>query len=219
MVLTRPVDVDTPVGPGRLHIDGPDGPRLVLGHGAGGGGACGGGASGVAAPDLLAARDAALHLGLQVVRFEQPWHLRGRRVAEAPARLDLAWRAAVATLPPAPCVLGGRSSGARVACRTWDLPGVRGVLCLAFPLVPPGRPAPGRAGELALPEVPRLVVQGDRDPFGVPEPGPGMQVHRVLGADHALGRRRAGDRPAAAVLEEVADVVRRWLPPLLGVSS
>ena len=206
MEVTRTTEVATPSGPARLHLDGAGPGRLVLGHGAGGG---------VQAPDLLAARDAGLELGLQVVRVEQPWRVRGARVAEAPPRLDAAWLAALAALPPAPCVLGGRSSGARVACRTaGEVADVRGVLCLAFPLTPPGRAA-HRGAELALPAVPRLVVQGERDAFGVPAPGDGVRVEVVAGADHGFAVRRRDGRSAAAVREQVRSAVRGWLQEVL----
>lgn len=233
MDVTRRQLVATPSGPARLHVDGEGTSRFVLAHGAGGG---------VDAPDLLAARDAGLALGLQVVRVEQPWRVRGARVAEAPVRLDAAWLAALATLLPAPTgpapsrgptgpapsrrltgpvptVLGGRSSGARVACRTAPvvtadgLGDVRGVLCLAFPLRPPGRTA-DRSSELALPQVPRLVVQGERDAFGVPDASPGVRVERVAGADHGFGVRRRDGRSAEDVQAQVRDVVRGWLAEL-----
>ncbi len=204
--------VDTAAGPGRLHLAGPPHApaRLVLGHGAGGG---------VDAPDLLAARAAGLALGLQVVRFEQPWRVRGRRMAEAPPRLDSAWLAALATLPPGPTtVLGGRSAGARVACRTAPLAPpespVVGVLCLAFPLRPPGRSS-DRSAELAAAGVPRLVVQGSRDAFGVPAATPGVLVHVVTGADHAFAVRRGDGRTAEDVGREVTAVVADWLRVLL----
>lgn len=202
----RLVPVPTPYGPARLHVEG-DGPaRLVLGHGAGGG---------VDAPDLLAARDAALGLGLQVVRVEQPWRVRGGRVAPAPPRLDQGWLTALAALPSLPGVLGGRSSGARVACRTAHLvAGTRGVLCLAFPLQPPGR-GPARARELALPPVPRLVVQGGRDVFGVPAVSEGVQVLVVAGADHAFAVRRRDGRTREQVLAELRGGVTRWLRTVL----
>ena len=183
--------------------------RLVLGHGAGGG---------VDAPDLLAARDAALELGLQVVRVEQPWRVRGQRVAEAPARLDAAWRAVLAALAPdqaGPLVVGGRSAGARVACRTAADTGALGVLALAFPLHPPRHPERSRFDELVLPPVPRLVVQGARDAFGVPPPSPGVQVHVVAGADHGFRVRRSDGRVASDVAAEVRAVVGRWLVALL----
>ena len=202
MSAPRTVSVDTVRGVARLHVDGAGPARLVLGHGAGGG---------PDAPDLLAARDAGLDLGLEVVRVEQPWRVKGRRVAEAPVHLDAAWLEAVTSLAPLPTVLGGRSSGARVACRTADrVPGTRGVLCLAFPLVPPGR-GPGRGPELALPAVPRLVVQGERDAFGIPAPHPGVEVEVVSGADHSFGVRRRDGRTPAEVNAQVRAVVTGWL--------
>ena len=193
----------TPVGPARTWTQGPYGlaPVLVLGHGAGGG---------VEAPDLLAARDAALAVGFAVVRVEQPWRVAGRRVAEAPARLDAAWLAVVATLT-GPVVLGGRSAGARVACRTAGRLGAVGVLALAFPLQ--ARRA-NRLPELRGPSVPRLVVQGSRDAFGVPGPEPGLTVHVVAGADHAFAVRRKDGRTPSAVAGEVTAAVAAWLQTL-----
>lgn len=201
MTVTPPVEeVLTPVGTARATAEGdPRGPVLVLGHGAGGG---------VDAPDLLAARDAGLALGMRVVRVEQPWRVAGRRVAEGPARLDLAWTAVLERLDR-PVVVGGRSAGARVACRTADAVGAAAVLALAFPLVPPnGRT---RLPELLAPSVPRLVVQGSRDAFGVPAPQDGVEVHVVDGADHAFAVRRKDGRTAAEVRQEVTDAVRDWL--------
>lgn len=205
-------EVATPAGTARTYTEGPaSGPALVLGHGAGGG---------VEAPDLLAARDGALQVGLRVVRVEQPWRVRGRRVAEAPARLDAAWTAVLATLE-GPVVVGGRSAGARVACRTAEPAGelpalqVLGVLALAFPLHPPGRPDRSRLPELLAPRVPRLVVQGERDAFGVPPPSADVQVHVVRGADHAFAVRRADGRTAAGVAAEVREVVSSWLSVLV----
>ena len=188
------------MGTARTTTEGePGAPLLVLGHGAGGG---------VDAPDLLAARDAGLAAGLQVVRVEQPWRVAGRRVAEAPVRLDLAWTAVLERLGR-PAIVGGRSAGARVACRTADAVGAAAVLALAFPLVPPdGR---SRLPALLAPAVPRLVVQGSRDAFGVPAPGPGVDVHVVAGADHAFAVRRRDGRTAAQVRQEVTDVVTGWL--------
>ena len=176
----------------------------MLGHGAGGG---------TDTLDLRAARDAGRALGLQVVRVEQPWRVAGRRIAEAPPRLDTAWSAVVHALPecPGPLLLGGRSAGARVACRTAADLGADGVLALAFPLRWPGRPENDRAHELLLPPCPRLVVQGDRDAFGVPEPSDGVEVHVVAGADHGFAVRRADGRTAAQVRAELEQVVREWL--------
>lgn len=165
----------------------------MLGHGAGGG---------VDALDLLAARDAALESGWRVALVEQPWRVRGRKVAEAPARLDQAWVDVLETLTGEPLVVGGRSAGARVACRTAAEVGATAVLCLAFPLHPPGRPERSRVGELTAVQVPVLVVQGARDPFGVP---PGATV--VPGADHGF-RVAKGGAPAGP---QVRAAVSAWL--------
>ena len=207
--MTRIVEVATTTGTARAHLDGREpaaAPHLlVLGHGAGGG---------VEAVDLLAARDAAVRLGWAVVRVEQPWRVRGRRVAEAPARLDQAWLEVCRNLldrrAPGRLVLGGRSAGARVACRTAAALGAAGVLCLAFPLRPPGRraagaPPPSRQHELDAVGVPLLVVQGTRDAFGVPEGSVSVQ-----GADHAFRVLRA-DPPARPQVEQA---VRTWLQTL-----
>ena len=195
--------MSTPTGTAELHADLPArrAGLLVLGHGAGGG---------VDAPDLLAARDAALACGWGVVRVQQPWRVAGKRVAAPPPRLDEAWLAACADLE-GPLVVGGRSAGARVACRTADALGAVAVLALAFPLHPPGRPDRSRLPELRLPSAPRLVVQGARDAFGVPEPEPGVQVRVVPGADHAFRVRRADGGTTAAALAEVGAHVRALL--------
>jgi predicted alpha/beta-hydrolase family hydrolase len=134
-------------------------------------------------------------------------------VAEAPPKLDEAFVAVMAQLPltyDGPLVLGGRSSGARVACRTANELGAKAVLGLAFPLVPPGRTT-SRADELALPTVPRLVVQGSRDAFGLPVAGDGVAVHVVEGADHSFAVRKLDGRTRKEVLTEVRAVVRDWL--------
>jgi uncharacterized protein len=179
-----PHDVlDTPRGAARVDTDQPSGPAralLVLGHGAGGD---------VDAPDLVALRDAALTAGLVVVRVTQPYRVAGRRAPAPAGQLDEAWSAVLTVLrrrhPGVPLVVGGRSSGARVACRTATAVGAAGVVALAFPLHPPGRPERSRAGELVT-DVPTLVVNGDRDPFGVPEPGPGIRVVVRPGERHDL---------------------------------
>lgn len=170
---------------------------LVLGHGAGGG---------VEAPDLVALATGLPAYGVTVVRVEQPWRVAGRRVAPAPPRLDEAWRAVLAGLAArgllaGRLVVGGRSAGARVACRTAAGAGASGCLALAFPLHPPGRPERSRLGELLAAAVPILVLQGERDPFGKPEEFPAAVDVRVLaGAEHALVRRnrRSGAAPAGA---------------------
>lgn len=177
--------------------------RIVLGHGAGGG---------IEAPDLVAVRAAAVGAGWQVVLVEQPWRVAGRRVAAPPPRLDVGWRAVLAALGsgPGPLVLGGRSAGARVACRTAVDLGAAAVCCLAFPLHPPGRPERSRAGELALPGaagIGVLVVQGARDPFGsgsdIQALGlPGVEVVEVAG-DHSL-------KKVDPVADAVADRLAGW---------
>lgn len=181
------------MGVARVHLSGSGAGLLVLGHGAGGG---------VGALDLLAARDAAHALGWRVALVEQPWRVRGRKVAEAPPRLDAAWVEVLATLRGAPLVVGGRSAGARVACRTAAQVGAGAVLCLAFPLHPPGRPERSRLPELEQVEVPVLVVQGDRDAFGVP---PGAVL--VPGADHGF-KVAKGHLPAAP---QIVAHVQEWL--------
>jgi len=189
-------EVETSVGTARVHLSGTGEGLLVLGHGAGGG---------VDALDLLAARDAALALGWRVALVEQPWRVRGRKVAEAPPRLDAAWRDVLATLQGSPVVVGGRSAGARVACRTAVEVGADAVLCLAFPVHPPGKPERSRLEELTGVPVPVLVVQGDRDAFGMP---PGAVV--VPGADHGF-KVAKGREPAAP---QVRAAVETWLRSL-----
>jgi predicted alpha/beta-hydrolase family hydrolase len=192
-------EIDTPHGPARvhLHVAGDPVGALVLGHGAGGG---------VNAPDLVAVTEAALAERFSVALVEQPYRVAGRR-APAPAnRLDEAWSAVVAELRDGelrglPLVTGGRSSGARVACRTAAATGAVAVLCLAFPVHPPGRPEKTRADELDAVELQVLVVQGERDPFGMPTAEGERRVVSVPG-NHSL----RGD------LEAVAAAVRDWLP-------
>ena len=183
--------VATPQGPGRCFIDPADEPTalLVLGHGAGGG-------TNAADLELLARRLPVL--GITVVRFEQPWRTAGRRVAGPPATLDDAWQAAVAELRRQPWAVdrlfvGGRSAGARVACRTALAVGATGAVCLAFPLHLPGRPEKSRAVELLTAGVPRLVLQGTSDSFGTPDEiraargiAPGIRIVERPGADHGF---------------------------------
>jgi len=194
------VDVETSEGRARAHVQQPAGaPRgaLALGHGAGGS---------VSAPDLVVASRAALELGFTVALVEQPYRVAGRRSAPPPPRLDAAWLAVVAALDLGglPLVCGGRSSGARVACRTAAATGAAGVLCLAFPLHPPRR-SPGAGPGTRLPEleavdVPVLVVQGTSDRFGMPPGAPTREVVEVPG-DHGLKKD----------LGAVGAAVRAWL--------
>jgi predicted alpha/beta-hydrolase family hydrolase len=189
------VEVTTPTGPARVTLRCPAQARglVLLGHGAGGG---------VTAPDLVGCSAALVGAGVAVGLVEQPYRVAGRRVAAPAARLDEAWQAVVAelsSLVPGPLVVGGRSSGARVACRTATTCAAVGVLALSFPLVPPWRPDKPRDAELLGAGVPVLVVQGSRDAFGSAEdvaavvagaggPGLGIDVLAVPGADHGLGR-------------------------------
>ena len=204
-------EVPTPVGPALIHVDGDASGVLLLGHGAGGG-------IGQRGADLVAAAQAGRTAGLTVVHVEQPWRVAGRRVADAAPRLDLAWLAvasAVRADRTGPLVVGGRSSGARVACRTARAVGAVGVLALAYPLHPPGRPDRSRLPELLLPDVPRLVVQGDRDAFGIPAASDGVAVHLVPGADHGFAVRKRDGRTPGQVQAEVRDAVGDWLRRLL----
>ncbi|BCJ54348.1 alpha/beta hydrolase [Actinoplanes sp. NBRC 14428] len=198
----RSFEIDTPRGPARVQVMDPAGPpvsMLVLGHGAGGD---------VDAPDLTAVRDLAAAGGARVVLVTQPYRVAGRRAPAPAGHLDEAWTAVVNAVrdDTLALIVGGRSSGARVACRTAVPLGAAGVLALAFPLHPPGRPERSRAGELPG-GLPTLVVNGDRDPFGVPEPAGTVEVAVRPGAVHDLRR----DLPATA--EVVAGWLRRhdWL--------
>ena len=199
-------EVPTPHGPARVTVHAAAEPRavLVLGHGAGGG---------VGAPDLTGACQAALALDVSVVLVEQPYCVAGRRAPAPAAQLDTAWLTVVEHVRNAtdrPLLFGGRSSGARVACRTATAGAAAGVLCLAFPVHPPGKPEKDRLAELAAPAVPVLVVQGERDPFGRPGPAPGRQVVLLRG-DHSLKSDLPGLR--AAVTSWLAEIVSLARPP------
>jgi uncharacterized protein len=193
-------------GSARAELDGDAGSArflLVLTHGAGGS---------ADAPDLLAARDAALGLGGLVARVTQPYRVRGARAPGSPARQDAAWVEIVAALtglaPGAPLVQGGRSNGARVACRTAGAVGARAVIALAFPLRPPGAAAQSRVAELRAARAAGaavLVVNGERDPFGIPGSEDADKVVTVPGETHSLKGHRAA----------IAGAVTAWLPTVL----
>lgn len=219
--MTRVVDAPTRTGLGRWHVSEPPGGRrakalVALGHGAGGG---------VAARDLTLVTQVLTIAGLRVARFEQPWRVAGRRVAGPPPQLDAAWCDAVLVLglgkagQQLPLVVGGRSAGARVACRTAGDVGAVGVLALAFPLHPPGRPERSRSNE--LPPIPVLVVQGGRDPFGTPgdvlvsTQRKNLTVVAVPGADHALRVSRSAPITQREADELVGVGVRRWVLQLV----
>jgi predicted alpha/beta-hydrolase family hydrolase len=193
------IEIDTPHGPARAYVSKVRGAvgAVVLGHGAGGG---------VTARDLVAAAEAAQAEKFSVALVEQPYRVAGRRSPAPAQQLDAAWVAVVAhlrakTLKGVPIVCGGRSSGARVACRTAADAGAVAVLCLAFPLHPPGRPEKTRRDELDGVSVPVLVVQGVSDPFGMPAPSPSRTVVQVAG-NHSLRSDLGALRTA----------VREWLP-------
>jgi uncharacterized protein len=173
---------------------------LVLGHGAGGG---------IESPDLVGAAEAAGSAGLSVALVEQPYRVAGRRSPAPANQLDAAWASVVSQLGDGalrglPVLTGGRSAGARVACRTAAETGSIAVLCLAFPLHPPGRPEKSRLAELDAVAVPTLVVQGESDPFGTPPAGPNRTVVRIPGT-HSL---RSAASVAAAASDWLAAVVR-----------
>lgn len=178
------------------------GAALVLGHGAGGV---------VSAPDLTAVAAAARSLGLCVARVEQPYRVAGRRTPPPAPRLDAAWVAVIDQLNEEltkglPLIVGGRSAGARVACRTAAEVDAVAVLCLAFPLHPPSKrddPTKSRLPELDAVTVPTLVVQGENDPFGMPPGGPERTVASVVGDNHMLRNTEA-----------VAAMVSKWLMEL-----
>lgn len=203
------LEVDTPHGQANVHLHLADEPigALVLGHGA---------AGGVESRDLVAVTGVARTDGFSVALVEQPYRVAGRRSPAPVRQLDAAWIAVVDRLSAGelgglPLIVGGRSMGARVACRTAEATGAAGVLCLAFPLQPPrrsGTPPASRLDELDAVTVPTLVVQGERDRFGMPPTAPNRRVVQVPG-DHRL----------KTDLEAVTDAVRAWLPDIVGQAA
>jgi predicted alpha/beta-hydrolase family hydrolase len=207
--MSETQDIETPQGPARAHTTDPAGTvrgTLVLGHGAGGG---------VESVDLVAVTAEAAGAGWRVVRVEQPWRVAGKRIAAAPPRLDEGWRAVLHHLRTddvlsGPVVLGGRSAGARVACRTAAEQGAAGVLALAFPLHPPGRPEKSRAAELTAVPVPLVVVQGETDAFG----GPAELAAALTGQDGASVYAVPGDHALKRNVDVVAAAALSWLSEL-----
>lgn len=199
-------EVDTPHGTARILQRRSPRPwaTLVLTHGAGGG---------VDRPDLEVLHRRLPSQGISVVLIEQPWRVAGRRVAPAPRILDEGLAAALRGLRPrTPMILGGRSAGARVACRTGRAMGAVGILALAFPLHPPGRPQRSRAAELSGSGLPTLVIQGELDPMGAPHEFPlGQALVTVPGADHEFRVGRAVPLAPHAALDLVADEARDWI--------
>jgi predicted alpha/beta-hydrolase family hydrolase len=196
------MDIVTSHGPARVEFDEVGEPAfvLVLTHGSNGG---------VETTDLLSVRDVAIGLGGTVARVLQPFRAAGRRAPGSAVKQDQAWLEIIGAIRDrvgdVPLIQGGRSNGARVACRTALSAGARGVIALAFPLHPPGRPERSRAGELREAGVEVLVVNGDRDPFGVPEPADAASVEVLPGERHDLAK------DPAAVGRVVAPWLRRWV--------
>jgi len=200
------VEITTEAGPARADLDGDVASArfvLMLTHGAGGL---------PGSPDVLAARDAALALGGLVARITQPYRVRGARAPGSAPRQDAAWIEIASALrrlaPGVPLVQGGRSNGARVACRTAAATGARGVIALAFPLHPPGRAAQTRVGELREARASGaavLVVNGASDPFGIPEAADADRVVVIPGETHALKGHRA----------VIVAAVAGWLPAVV----
>jgi predicted alpha/beta-hydrolase family hydrolase len=203
------MEIRTTAGVALAELDRPQGPAflLVLTHGAGGG---------VATADLLAARRAGLDAGAAVARVTQPYRAAGARAPGSAVRQDAAWQEVIGQLrshnPGLPLVQGGRSNGARLACRTALAVGAVAVVALAFPLHPPGKadaPERSRAPELRSAGVPVLVVNGDRDPFGVPDAADVDRLVVLAGETHALSRRP----------EAITGAVGAWLREVLPIGS
>lgn len=199
------VEITTSAGPAQVAVEKPAGrPRflVVLTHGAGGT---------PDTPDVLAVRDAARGLGAITALVTQPYRVRGGRAPGSAARQDAAWAEIVTALNKRglPLVQGGRSNGARVACRTARHVGAAGVIALAFPLHPPGQPGKSRDAELRAAATRVLVLNGDRDPFGIPEPDDATHVVVLPGETHALSKN-----PAA-----IGEAVAGWLGTVPGLDS
>ncbi|MFD7882754.1 alpha/beta family hydrolase [Streptomyces bauhiniae] len=203
--------VETEAGTARLTWHHAADPRLLLAvsHGAGGG---------IEARDLQALAAALPAHGVSVALVEQPWRVAGRKVAPAPKTLDTGWRGLwpALTRPGLPVISGGRSAGARVACRTATELGARAVLALSFPLHPPGKPEKSRADELLGAGVPTLVVQGGNDPFGRPGEFPegGFDLAEVPYGDHSFAVPKRAPVTQEAALRTVTDAVTRWAASL-----
>jgi len=218
------VPVDTPQGPGRLFLDLANRPSsiLVLGHGAGGG---------VGSADLELLARSLPDLGTSVLRFEQPWRTAGRTAGTSPPRLDEAWIVALDWLTEQewarqPLVVGGRSAGARVACRTAPQTDAAAVVCLAFPLHPPGRPEKSRVSELLTPTVPRLDLQGSKDSFGTADQiraaigdTSGITVVELPGADHSFRIEKSAAFTPADLYMTLVTEVSRFIAAVVGITT
>ena len=208
-VVTESIETDA--GTARVTWHRAARPRLVLalGHGAGGG---------IEARDLQALARALPAHGVSVALVEQPWRVADKKVAPAPKTLDVGWRGLWPALerPGRPVIAGGRSAGARVACRTATELGAAAVLALSFPLHPPGRPEKSRADELLGAGVPTLVVQGGRDPFGKPEEFPAgpFEIVEVPYGDHGFALPKRADITQEQALELITDAVVKFAATL-----
>jgi predicted alpha/beta-hydrolase family hydrolase len=200
------VDIMTAAGPAYVDVEQPEQGRpaflAVLTHGAGG------------TPDtadILAVRDVARAAGAVTALVTQPYRVKGARAPGSAARQDAAWAEIISALrsetPGVPLIQGGRSNGARVVCRTAATVRAIGVIALAFPLHPPGQPEKSRDGELRQAGTSVLVVNGDHDPFGVPEPDPATRVVVIPGETHALAKHP----------EAIGVAVAQWLDGLPGL--
>jgi predicted alpha/beta-hydrolase family hydrolase len=202
-------EIMTSSGPARVVLEQPERGDArflaVLTHGAGGT---------PDTPDVLAVRDAARALGAVTALVTQPYRVKGGSAPGSAVKQDAAWAEIIEALRAGgslPLVQCGRSNGARVVCRTARLVGASGVIALAFPLHPPGKPEKSRDAELRSAGTSVLVINGDRDPFGIPEPDPRTDVVVLPGEAHALSKH-----PAA-----VGAAVTRWLgmhPPSGGAA-
>ncbi|MFJ9023525.1 alpha/beta family hydrolase [Streptomyces sp. NPDC102259] len=203
--------VETDAGTARVTWHHAEKPRLVLAvsHGAGGG---------VEARDLRALAAVLPGHGVSVALVEQPWRVAGKKVAPAPKTLDVGWRGIwpAVVAPGLPVISGGRSAGARVACRTATELGAHAVLALSFPLHPPGRPEKSRADELLGAGVPTLVVQGGNDPFGRPDefPAGGYALVEVPYGDHGFAVPKRAGVTQEETLEVVTAAVVGWVASL-----
>lgn len=206
--MTTSKIVGTDAGDARVTWHEAEKARLVLavGHGAGGG---------IEARDLRAIAAALPEHGVTVALVEQPWRVAGKKVAPAPKTLDTGWRGVWPTLaaPGLPVVSGGRSAGARVACRTATELGAAGVLALSFPLHPPGSPEKSRAAELLGAGVPTLVVQGGNDPFGKPAEFPegAYELVEVPYGDHGFAVPKKAEIAPEQAVTIITDAVTAWL--------
>ncbi|MFD5159654.1 alpha/beta family hydrolase [Streptomyces hawaiiensis] len=199
--------VETDAGTARITWHPAKKARLVLAvsHGAGGG---------IEARDLKALAEVLPAHGVTVARVEQPWRVAGKKLAPAPKALDTGWRGIWPALAKSglPVISGGRSAGARVACRTATELGAHAVLALSFPLHPPGKPEKSRAEELLGAGVPTLVVQGGNDPFGKPEefPAGSYRLVEVPHGDHGFAVPKRADIAQDEAVAVITDAVVEW---------